>query len=492
MGRPFISRKLPYLLSTLLPEERSAFRDYLLRKKFLVPAHMLEIMEKTIFQPEGAAYTSEAFYAAVLPNKTFNPDYLHPRMTELQDSFFDFIVGERNKTRPGIRYQILLKEFILRGWDKYFLALYGNAIKWWKTQEVEREISEELYRLRIEFEQQYITYRIRNTAKQPELLYQKMNDFHERFILLQRLKKFYSISNYDRELGSQHSLVGMEECLGFAEQLWDKLPPLIQAYYFRLKSFLEPQNTDLYQKGETLLFSIDTRLEKEDGKALYTGAINYCARKINQGQKEFSQHAEELYRRMFQLELMSDDAGKILYSDFLNAVTTFSKAGKFKLVTDFIQENQDQLSFPKEGRAAALNFCWGILYFYQKEYEACIRYMLKFPKDPLDFDRNPRSRTFICISIWELGKYDHYDLDRRLRNFKEFIKMNQGFSESSREMYRQFLDFFEQLYALVAKRIMDQKVKNEKLAALEKELKKLPETRLNLWLSEKIREQITA
>ncbi len=165
---------------------------------------------------------------------------------------------------------------------------------------------------------------------------------------------------------------------------------------------------------------------------MYSYAINYCIRRVNQGAPEF---LEELFKQY----LKSLDAGTLMENGFLspwaykNIIGVGLRLKKFGWTEDFIRQYNEKLG--PDFRANALHYNLAELYYYKKEHDQALTHLNKVEFSDIYY--NLDTKKMMLKIYYELDEIDA--LLSLLASFKMFLKRTKLISASNKVAYLNFV-----------------------------------------------------
>ncbi|MCB0705230.1 MAG: hypothetical protein KDC34_07960 [Saprospiraceae bacterium] len=257
------------------------------------------------------------------------------------------------------------------------------------------------------------------------------------------------------------------------EPHYEDIPPVI-IYYYIYKSMSEVDQPDHYFRLRTLLDRHGLQFRREEAFWLYTFAINYCVRRINQGKSEFLREYFMLYQDLLKKELIIID-GELAIGHFRNVVTVGLRLGEIKWTESFILKHKQYL--PEIHRENAVTFNLAQLYFYQKEYDKVIETLQFVEYNDLSY--NLRSKTFLLMTYYEQDEIE--PLYSLMDSFRAYLGRHQNIPPRRKKMYQDLIRSTKKLSRIIP----GDKVAIEKF---KKELEGMKSMASYQWVQEKIAE----
>lgn len=446
-------------LRGMSPRARANLRHYLLtqrpRRRDKL-AQLLDALEKHVLRKsEGKTPSEEAFAALALPGKPLQ--YFRQRMHELGQECQKFSMLQHLPEVPADRFRLQLLALRARRWKAAFRKLYGK----WRKALPDLPASAERYAAAAGIEAMHMDYLLQAPARTRAQPYAELHASLDIAFLLSKFRFAYSALNYDSlyqsgpeaEAGG-HALKGLQPALQMMaeyQQAGD-VPPLLQAHYCRLMTLREPENENWFHQLEALLarhtgtdITGGARFSREDAIALYEGAVNYAARRINQGHPEYRSTVIRLYRDRRRKGCLLSMTGEVRYRTIINLVGLLAQDGQYDEADAVIDEYGDKIAFEGENPEKALAFCKGMVRFFRGEFRAVVTIMHQALADPHDLRRKPKARAYWCMALYELGEYE----DLRSGAVPNFRKSLHSLRSQDARLKSTYLGFLRDLGALL-------------------------------------------
>lgn len=174
---------------------------------------------------------------------------------------------------------------------------------------------------------------------------------------------------------------------------------------------------------------------------IFSYALNFCIRKINQGEEAYLHHAFELYRLLIQSgDLLIE--GKISPQQYKNLVSLACRVGKLEWAQEFMGEYAPLLSDGHDGLAWTYNTA--ILTFYQSDYGKAIGEFQKVIQNSShDVFYGLDARFYLWKSYFEhrkaLRAEEVDDMFRLYDSLRLYVDRSTRISKRHQEQYRNLL-----------------------------------------------------
>ncbi len=218
--------------------------------------------------------------------------------------------------------------------------------------------------------------------------------------------------------------------------------PLIQIYYQIVLTHLEPNHEDHYFKLKTQLKNFSSLLPGDQMKEIYTSALNYCTRKINQGKNGFIIQAFETYKELLDKELLYD-RDQLSHWTFKNVVVLALRLGEYDWAEKFINEFQEKI--PGQFRQNAVTYNMAQLYFYQGVFDKVLDLLQTIEYEDVTY--NLGAKTMLFATYYEMQEWEA--LSALAESFKVFIHRRKNIiPEARRHSYLNLIKYTVKLFKI--------------------------------------------
>jgi hypothetical protein len=438
------SSKLCEHLFLLDQKGRSKFHDFLRSPYFSVKedAEMLyAVLDQYILPYQSRNLTEEECFAKVFPEKPFNANQFRKLKTRLLGHFFEFITAEDKHRENMDKHLAALKFFQEKGEIRFFESQFKSAvtelesIEWQDENCLAREVELEYLRLKAE-----VNHGLRNKDNNLRRLFhllQAHDDFRWIRYAYVRLNQMRVFSNWEDE--------EKEFLEKFVRSAADRVAAATESFqtnYYLCLTLLEPNETTHFFSFLNLLNTHSQSIPFPERSDLYTGALNYCIRKINAGKVEFRETLFELYQRMIEMEIIQHQGEGTFGGHFKNIVSVGTRLGKFEWLEQFIEKESKHL--PTDNREEILNFNRGVVAFYRGEYQRAESLLNHSMAGLDDIFYSLDTRFYLLRIYYETG--NDVGMESLTHAFRIYILRHAMLTDGRRERYLEFLKLFRRLY----------------------------------------------
>ncbi len=218
--------------------------------------------------------------------------------------------------------------------------------------------------------------------------------------------------------------------------------PVIQLYALIFQALSEEEREDDFRKLRTGIDHLESKLPAKDLREIYLFAINYCARKIRQGNNAFLEEARSLYQSGIEKLILIED-GQLSPWAFTNMVKLSLRLGHFDQIESFITRYSQLL--PKEFRENALQYNLAELYYATNRLNQAQQRLLRVAYTDLNYYLGAR---VMLIKIY-LETDAEEPLLSLLSSFMIFLKRNKALSSTLKHTY---LNFCKLLFQIIRRK----------------------------------------
>ena len=471
--------KLVELLRTLTTRQRTRFGEYVHSPFFNKHEQVRALCDYLLKQaPEfedEQKLDKHTVFKAIYPQKQLDEDFLYNLLSKLLHLLYDFLAQLQTEQKPQQRQRLLLAELRQRKLGKH----YQSALRKYQalaSQEEDglQEVWEE-YALANELDRYFIAQA--QPVYDPAL--QQKSDALDHFFALEKLRIACDMANRNIVVKANYQCRWLDQVLQQV-QIHQKFKSeaLVQAYWLALQTLRQANQENFYLQLRSLLAETFNPLPKQDRINLYNYGLNYCVRKINEGQTNYYQEAFELYQ-----ELLKD---KLLYVDdclpaweYKNIVTAALRTGRYDWAEDFIEAYREDL--PLEHRDNAYTYNRASFYYAKGLYTQALQTLHEVQF--LDTTYHLGAKIIQVKSYYELHEAEA--LQALIDAFSMYLHRNRHISDYRKEANFNFLKITKKLFRLKVERDLLKKERYlDKLLIFERELAALSPLANRDWLEQ--------
>lgn len=375
----------------------------------------------------------ETVFKTLFPKKKYDEKYMNHLMSfllKLIEQYLAYSKFSENTLQENI---YTLQAYTQRGLDKHYNQVLESTKQ--KLQQVPFR--------NVDF--YYHQYLLSETENQ-HFLKQKVRKFDERlqlaanhfdnYLLANKLKYFCEMKDRKMSLAANYELNMQLEIFDFINKKNLDNFPGINVYRVILQMLEQPSDTQHFFSLKKLLKQNAADFPHQELKELYFYAINYCIRKVNQGEQDFLKELFTIYQDCLKENVLLEDDQMSPWT-FKNLVGVALRLKEFQWVEQFIKDNANSLA--EEFRENACNYNMAELFYYRNDFDKAVKHLNKveFSDVYYSFD----TKKMLMKIYFEQNEIEVFL--SLIASFKIFIKRNVSVSETNKEAYNNFINILQ-------------------------------------------------
>jgi hypothetical protein len=266
----------------------------------------------------------------------------------------------------------------------------------------------------------------------------------DEFYLAEKLKWYNNVLSRKNLISHEYHLLFIDEIIKHIEKHEYKHNPVICIFYNLLLTKIDAKNENHLDTFIELLHEHGQLFSMKELYELYSGALNYCIQKGNQGKPDFLKKFHDLYSFMLDKGIAygASNNSELSPWHFKNAVLVALRIGQYDWTEKFITNNRDKL--PVEFRENAYSYNLALLYFYQKKYDKATQLLQSVEYDDLAYSLDSK-----CML---LAMYYEQDEDEALMSlmdsFKTYLNRHKDIAENKRINYFNLMKYTRKMLKL--------------------------------------------
>lgn len=445
--------KLIIALRKLKPEETAAFRDFVASPFYNKRTALLDLLDYLMgFAPSfsGSGISKLKVYQAIFPEEPYDDKQLRYHLSWLNKLLEQFWLVQQQAGEEERNLSTLMEILSERGLEKHY-------------RQQDRKLQQLLDGVEapdashFRHRQEWADTRERHFQRQRLRRFnedlQEAADALDLHYFLEKMK--YACAMLDRQaiLQGAYNVNITQEWLAYieAQDYFDL--PLLKLYVDIFRALSDEEQEYHFDALLEELDSISKAVPVDRLREIYFMAINYCARKIRQGQERYVEQALQLYTKGIERRILMEQDNLSPWT-FTNVVKLALRLRRYQWIGQFIAQKGKLL--PEAFRENALHYNYAELYYYTKSYEQAQEYLMQVAYSDLNYYLG--ARTMLAKIYYEQDEEEA--LLSLIAAFTIFLKRNKQVSNAIKET---FLNFCDLLYQLVRR-------EGKKLEGLEKRI----------------------
>ncbi len=306
--------------------------------------------------------SKEQIFYSIFPESHFSDVKLRLLQSELQKVMEEFIMWKALKEDSITQKKVLFDFYKERSLGKTFSKQLNASLK----------SSNQKLHLDIELleERMILAEEVYNFAIQ-----QRKEAIEETKALIDKLDHYFIVKKLQLSclVASQENVYNLEFEHGLRDDIVEHVEknnlvdyPLIGIYYYCFKMLSTPHVDIYFDKFYAHLEEYGSQFSHGENTQLYTLAINFCIRALNQGKKAFGHQGLNLYQSSLDRGILLNN-GKISKFTFRNIITMAIRIGEFELAESYIEKYRSLLH--KNDMVDMVHFTSSLVLFSKGDYD---------------------------------------------------------------------------------------------------------------------------
>lgn len=420
---------------------------------------------------EAPEIERRALHKMLFPNKSYNEQKLRYAVTDLTKLVEQFLIQHKLNDSKDLRDLFLLQQFRELGLDNYFKSTL-KAHKKEASKRLTRDGDTYLYEFLLARE--HFDLMFLEGAKEKDILLIEMLDSVDQFFIATKLKFYCEVYNNKLMRASEvQPLLMPEIMLHLKDHPYEDIPA-IRMYKLVLDMLQNTGDDSKFLALKAALTEYGKYFKIEELQNLYVYARNFCAQKINSGNKDYFRLLFDLYLELVDRRMVFD-TGHISSREYRNVVYVGLRLNEAEYVKDFIYKYKDQLN-PDE-RASAFNYNLAYYYFVQGKYDKVHELLAKVESE--DTYGYLDNRLLLLRTYYEVEEI--VPLFSLIDSLKMYLRRNRKLSDFNKTVYVNFIKF-------VTKMVKIKLGGKQKLEPLKAEIESSQYIADRFWLEQKLQE----
>ena len=362
----------------------------------------------------------EQAYRRLFPETLFDHPRLRLAMSLLLKLIEQFLVYNKVFEDPGKSKIQLAAIYRERKLDRQFETAIKDAQEWQAKKAIRNaEYYNDLYNIQIE---QYLYSSARKHTE--ELNLQEISDTIDINYLTLKLRQTCLLLSHQTVYKTEYRFGLLADVLKYIEGQGYLHIPAISVYYYCYHALVYPGQEGYFSNLKQLIFQYGHEFPLNETRDLYLLAINYCIKRLNEGNMEYFREGLDLYKESLKNDYLLVN-GTLSRFSYNNAVAMGLRIGEYEWVEGFIHKYKEALEKPYRDNTFSFNL--SRLEYERKNYNSALQLLQKV--DYRDILLTLGVKTLQLKIYYELKEYDllesHLDSMRIFIRRKEVIGYHQ-------------------------------------------------------------------
>ena len=401
------------LFNTFSKKELRQFKKFV-RSPFVTHRTDMELMFNFITDTknEGKPHPSkEIIFKKTFPDESFDDLKYRNTMSDLRELMEEYLLWaylKEDKWKAQLKLAAIFRQ---RNLPKHFSRTMKKA-----TQSQKKQATKNLDYFQNILDSQAEQLQFKTQSKRTdELNLQEISDTHDILYLSQKLRHACTQLSHQAVFSKEYNYGLLPYLIEIIEKEGLLNIPAVAIYYYAYRFMTEAYSLIYFQKFKNSLFEHGSLFPENEVKDLYLSAINFCIRKVNEGEDTFSTEVWELFEKGLKTEVLLEN-NRLSRFTFNNIVAAGIKITAFDRVKEFISTYREKLE--PEYQESTVNFNFARLEFSKKNYKEAL--FLLQTADFKDLVNNLIAKTMLLKIYYELKEFDL--LEAHLDSFSVFIR----------------------------------------------------------------------
>ncbi len=375
--------------------------------------------------------TRQVLFKALFGAGTFDDKKLRYVMSDLNELAVKFLgvsVLERNQSE---RLALVKEELAKRAADKAYLSFYPNdEFTWLMDAAGDSGVYFNRYRDAY-LHLSHFMPRQKRTADNPIGAAARNLDL---FYITRKLQLLCEMVNIRNVMAVEYDSLLEKEIISMIRSGFFRDVPVIEIYYGVFMTLTEPDTEEHFNNLRILLPRHHHIFRRDELRDLYQYLMNYCIKKINQGNTSYVQRLFEIYQGLL--------PGRIIFTgdflsqwDFKNIVTIGLRCQANSWVNQFMESYAEHL--PPADRHNALLYNRAYFFYATGDYKKALAALQEVEFTDLYYQLDSRAILLKCF--YEIDDEDA--LFYHIGAFRLFLARNKTISDYQRITYSNLVRF---------------------------------------------------
>ena len=434
-------------------------------------SELFDIMIDHINSGKKTEITKEKIWCKISDGQPYNDVRFRKHFSDLLKLIEGFLAQQIFEESPLHQATYLIEAVGKKKIDK----LYNSTMKSARHLSNKNEYrASSYYYYQYQIEKNFYDLTETETKRTDRTNVEEIANYLDIFFLSEKLRIYCTVLNRQHLVSDEYKLLFLDEILSHIKKYdYENIPP-IAIYYQIYLTTVDKENIDHYYKLKSLLEEHSLKFPQQEALRIYLSAINYCIRKINNGNLKFLEELFQVYNELIQKEIIFIN-NELSPWTFKNIVVLALRLGKYDWTEHFIFNYNQKI--PDAFRENAVTFNLAQLYFYQKAYDKVIEQLRNVEYEDVSY--NLVSKSMLIATYYETE--EHEPLHSLFESFRVYLNRHSNIPETKRKNYKNLIKFTKKLTKIMpGDQKAIQKIKEE--VAASKNIASMN------WLKEKIAE----
>jgi hypothetical protein len=364
--------------------------------------------------------------------KTYNDLLMRQAMSDLTQYIRDFLIYKALKN-SSLENILLAKALQNKNADRLLEKELTDAIK---ANDLQVLRHGEYHFNRFQLLKEDSSQRNRR-QRSGDLRLQEVSEELTHFYIVELLKQACSMLSHQTMTKRQYDLPLLDVILEKIEQGHLVSTPSVSAYFHAYKCLSDNSQTIDFQQLKNIIVEKWSIFPKDELRDLYLLTINFCIKKLNQGEEQYNVEALDIYKIGLENEALFEN-NQLSPFTYNNILRLAIKTKNLNWASFFLEEYKNKL--PSRERDNYFKYNLALFLFRQKNYEKAMVLLQEVSLKEVLY--NLDARQMLMRIYFELGEWQA--LDSLLDSFKIYLHRQNDISYH-RESYQNLIKFTQKI-----------------------------------------------
>lgn len=389
--------RLVLAFNSLSPGELKQFTAFVDSPFFNKNQQLVQLCNFLIQWKKSSAKSleKEAIYQAILPGSPYQDQKIRLAMSGLLKLLEQFMVYNNLTENETLQRIKLVECYRKLNLNKHFQRAHRDAQKALEKQTFRNA---DFYNYSYLLKWEEYLYTSANHRSQPLNLQAISDNFDQAFLSLKLRQSCFAIA-HQAVYKAEYQLGLLTEVLRYIEANNLLETPAISLYYYCYFALTKPQEEKYFQTLKAQIFAFGHHFPATEIRDLYLLAINYCIKRLNEGNTSYFREGLDLYKKGLDTSILmqNDQLSRFTYN---NIVAMGLRTKEYDWTEQFIHQYKDFLE--KGYRENTFAFNLARLEYERKNYYEALGHLQK--AEYKDLLNNLIAKTLMLKIYFELGE----------------------------------------------------------------------------------------
>jgi len=422
--------------------QQNSLRKYINSPYFNKHEVLIQLFELFITHINTASETAlskEQIWERLIPNKPFDDVRYRKLSSDLLKLIESFLAQQVYEKNPLHQATYLIEAVGDHGMEKLFKSSMRTARRLSKQQLYQPA---NYYFYQYQIERNY--YDLQNSELNRESVtnYEAIINNLDSFFLAEKLRWYTSLISRQNVIKHEYNLLFIDEIIDHIKKYNYDNNPAISIYFQIYLTQQEVDNEEHYFKLKDLLEKHSLLFPINEANEIYSHAINYCIKKINQGRDNFLLEFLDLNEDLLQKEILID--GELSPWKFQNIVMVGLRLKKYDWTNHFINTYEQRI--PDVYKENASTYCRAHLHFHLQQFKEVISLLHEVEYEDVSY--NLGSKGLLLRAYYEIDEIE--PLYSLMDSFRTYLTRHKDIPQKRRRNYFNLIKFLKKMTNTIA------------------------------------------